>query len=310
MEGSFSDFSLHLNATLRIRQSRKHWKIISHQTQQVHHISEFLNLLARTTSFSRHREDVLIFSPRSKLEDSSLARFQSDTTLSLGWMSKGVFEGSSHSYEYLYGITTPLICALERVCSLAESLSFYREQQYCIRQNIPNELLEACEALGDDLLAWDLEAENAEILVDKEIISHVTTVEIFTHHAHAWHRAVLIYFYRRIQQYSTYDLMVDVAAVASHMHAIEDIKERSGSGMPVRMAPITWPAFIASCEATIIDREIWVAWWTRVCQTYKIANMSRQYDLVQHIWKARDASNDERDWIEILVGLHAEVLVI
>lgn len=127
---------------------------------------------------------------------------------------------------------------------------------------------------------------------------------IFRPHAQAWHLAIVIYYFRRIHRRHGPDHALHVRTIAECMHEVEDIKERGRGADAVRMAPITWPAFIASCEG--LHRDTWTRWWRRV-QDYRIANIRRQWEMVEKLWQhkdrlARAGRPDAFDWIEAFRG--------
>jgi arginine metabolism regulation protein II len=99
--------------------------------------------------------------------------------------------------------------------------------------------------------------------------------------------------------------------VAQRMHAVEDIKTKSKLAASVNMAPITWPAFVASCEA--INRDPWTSWWRRV-QCYKIANIKLQWKVVQLVWRKRDeldeVNSSQFDWGKAVHSMDLSLLPI
>lgn len=77
-------------------------------------------------------------------------------------------------------------------------------------------------------------------------------------------------------------------------------------------APMTWPAFVASCEAEPEDRMVWERWWERVLR-YGIANLERQWKVVRGVWEGIDkdgGGNQRIDWIEIFLKEGFRVLPI
>lgn len=134
---------------------------------------------------------------------------------------------------------------------------------------------------------------------------------IFTLQANAWHRAALIYYYRRIQCFNSTDLVNEVQYVAEQMHAAEDAKAQISQD-PVT-APITWPAFIASCEAIGSQRDSFRKWWEGI-EKYNIGNITRQWDIVQKLWKRDDQMQQNglgpADWIDSFRLLGFDVLAV
>jgi arginine metabolism regulation protein II len=77
----------------------------------------------------------------------------------------------------------------------------------------------------------------------------------------------------------------------------EDLKSlMDNTGEGISMAPITWPAFVASCNAVRKRRGVWERWWKRV-QRYKLGNIGKQWDLVQKIWAILDEAEDQAIWL-------------
>jgi arginine metabolism regulation protein II len=290
MAGEDEDFVVHLNGTLQLRNSRKNWKIIGDTTRQLNKISAFLALLARTLSFQAPpslwlgRDDDISFS------DDPLA----------GAKQSGL------CYVYLYGITPNVAAAIQETCRLSEQLHQLASNR---DQNPEPFLFEKCEELGERLLSWRLESENAA----STLAGDETMSRIFEHYAKAWHYAALIYYYHRIQNYNIEDLVEQTECVAKHMNMIEDIKAASKFETISKMAPITWPIFIASCGSMRTKRESYRRWWVRV-QHYGIANIKRQWDVIQMIWEKqetiRQGESREMSWIDIYCQMGINLLPI
>lgn len=275
MEGSIIDFQFHIQAMLELRKSRQHWKIMSSETARLNEMSSFMMLIANSTS---------CYPPL--LPDFPHYREEQCRPPSQTWC-----------YEFTYGVTTDIARAIEDTIQLYKVLLFY--DKLVPRQEVPEDILEACESLGDKLLSWSLHEDLASAIFPDDGIMQV----IFYHHAHAWHLGTLIYYLQYIQGSTRADITKQVAMIASNLHTVEDLK----SGIPDnQMAPITWPAFVASCSA--LDRETWVAWWTRM-QRYGIGTMKRQFNVVKEVWSALDADPDAT-WLEIIRRRRIEVLAL
>ncbi|KAI5458942.1 fungal-specific transcription factor domain-containing protein [Mariannaea sp. PMI_226] len=287
MSGEGDDFAVHLTGATQLRNSRSRWRIMSSSTKQLNDVSAFLALLARTTAFDT--------SPPPWLGPSQLA-LQAD---------EGIMQ-SNNCYEYIYGITPSIAASIQETCILAEILAQFDNQP---PQAIPDDLRAACEASGDKLLSWTLESETIVSIPKNDELM----LTIFNHHANAWHRAALIYYHRRIQRCDPIDLALDIRDVAKHMHTVEDIKAQSHSNIDGILAPITWPAFVASCEALGDDRKTWRRWWHRV-EHYRIANIQKQWDVIQQIWDETDriqqARSRSEDWIQLFRRLGCHVLPV
>ncbi|CEI60048.1 unnamed protein product [Fusarium venenatum] len=224
LSGEGEEFRLHIEAATQLRNARSRWKLMSRPSQQLNQVGTFLALLSRT----------MLFKPSSLpwRDSNEQATAAEDEAIQ-----------SSACYEYIYGIKPSIAVAINRACRLAEHLLRVREEG---EQQIPDTLLEGCEELGDMLESWRLKEESPTPISSDDDLG----VLIFTHQAKAWYAAALIYYYTRIQGAQPTDLIQEVTAVAEHMYAMEDIKSRLGVLIQDNpMAPITWPAFVASCNA-------------------------------------------------------------
>ncbi|KNG91038.1 hypothetical protein ANOM_000778 [Aspergillus nomiae NRRL 13137] len=134
-------------------------------------------------------------------------------------------------YEFTYGVTADIAAAIQETTNLYECLEFYRQAQ----ESAPDDLLQACEDLGNRLLSWTLGSDKIPAFNDKR----AEEFDIFKHHSHAWHGAAMVFYLNCIQGAKAPDLVDEVATVASHMLAIEEIKSTRVSN---QMAPVTWPA--------------------------------------------------------------------
>ncbi|KAH6955952.1 fungal-specific transcription factor domain-containing protein, partial [Ilyonectria sp. MPI-CAGE-AT-0026] len=279
--GDGNEFIAHINAATQLRSLRSRWKIVSQATQKLNAISAFLTILARTTSFQSAQSSERI-NPNS---NSRLVQ-------------------SSNCYEHIYGITPSIAAAIQETCDLSELLMQYDGLP---QGSIPDHLLQACEALGDRLLSWRLMSESViSIPADDE-----SMLKIFTQQSNAWHRAALIYYYRRIQRFSSEDLVDDVQYIADQMHAAEDAKAHISQDLV--MAPITWPGFIASCEAIGPQRDLLRNWWERI-EKYHIGNIARQWDIVQQLWLRDDQMQRDglgaADWTDSFRILEFHILAV
>ncbi|KAF6829594.1 hypothetical protein CPLU01_07880 [Colletotrichum plurivorum] len=285
MSGCEADFAIHLRGTAQLRKQRRGWKVISRPTRQLNEISDFLCLLARTVSFST-LQGPWLSDKRDDLDDFIPLRPQTDCC-----------------FGYMFGITPDVAAYIRETCRLAEHLSWYEQSG----ERIPDGLLEACENLGDRLCGWSFEAEGG----DREIPDGGDAREIFMHHSNAWHLAAVVYYHRRIQKCHSEGHDQIIARIAEHMHAVEDIKERSSSGNGQKTAPIMWPAFVASCDARV--RDTWEIWWERASR-YRLANYQRQWEIVKTIWETKDEMEKSGricdDWIEVFMRMQITLLPI
>lgn len=285
MTGEDSDFPIHLQACRRLRQQGLPLSINrGDSSNQVTSICRFLTLLAQTTC--------LEISPRPWPPDDQLPA-----------STRPHFHPDERSIEYIYGITPELANLLHKTCRIAEHLAFYRQQA---GTPTPVSLCAAYKALGEAIMAWVIDAEPFHLIQRQER----TMLEIARCQARAFHSALLIYYRRTVIDGDGFVVDVDVEAEASavweNLTAAEDLKDAYMGGVK-RTAPMSWPAFIATCETR--NREPWVRWWTRV-EGYGLGNFSRQWRVIQEVWHVTDVDGNVDSWREALRRIGRLVLPV
>jgi hypothetical protein len=221
---------------------------------------------------------------------------------------------------------------IQETCVLAEKISqFENIHSHHNRQlgtYLPADLLEQCEFLGERLLSWKLIHEDVLSISlngnDNDNDGRLM-MAAFTHHAQAWHYAALVYYYRRIQRLDSADFAKEVDQIIDHMYAFEIAKSQrrfpftcyppfntcAAATDTVRMAPITWPMFIASCEALPNKRAKIRTWWVEA-EGYQLANITRQWLVIQRIWATQDENREKNvegaSWMEIFSSLGTSLL--
>ncbi|KAJ5301955.1 hypothetical protein N7508_006818 [Penicillium antarcticum] len=265
MTGEDSDFPIHLKGCHQLQIPKSNPGTSRDSNHQVNTICNFLSLLSRTT--------VHEIEPRPWPIDSQL-------------FETCCFDRNDRSVEYMYGITPTLGNLLQKVCQVAECLAFYQGK------HVPSLLQDACIALKDQISLWDIESESFYLLRSEDR----TMFEIVRCQARAFHSAVVIFYYRTIENYSSASMQECVKVVWENLTLAENLKDEYMDGEK-RAAPMSWPAFIAACEAT--DRVRWVEWWERV-QGYSMGNYKRQRKVILEIWAIMDADPNVYSWRDAL----------
>ncbi|KAJ5666160.1 uncharacterized protein N7477_008608 [Penicillium maclennaniae] len=263
MTGEDSEFPIHLNGCQNFRKIQ-YKNEYDDGSRQVHRIANFLTLLARTTSFEILDQD-----------------WQEGQPL----FENPFFHDCDRSIEYIYGVTPTLCNLLQRTCRIAKYLAARP------RHDVPRLVSEACWALKVDILAWELDSDQFHLEG-----SETTMIEIARCQAKAFHSALLLFFYRVIGMSSSLDLDHEVSLVLENLTLAEELKNQYMPGEK-RNGPMSWPAFIGSCEAT--DRRPWVDWWNGI-QEYRVGNFKRQWMVIQEVWDIMDEDLTVKDWREAL----------
>ncbi|KAL2869215.1 Zn(II)2Cys6 transcription factor [Aspergillus lucknowensis] len=280
MDGGMSDHWIHLEAGIKLQESRHYSMLVSRETCVLNNICKMLHLFGQTT----------------------LPHLTSKPWPGYDHVPRGAdFYFLEPSIEFLYGITTSIAGAIFKIYRLSQYVAYYRDHE----QDYPTTLLEACETLADDLGSYTINSESFSSIDPSE--AEALMVDIARAQAKAFHNAALIYYYRSIQQCSRSCLHQEQQAVLAAMNEAEDLKVSFGQhgSFP---APITWPAFVASCEAVGEERQRWDSWWSRV-QVYGMRSYHQQYATVRGIWaKLDDAESD--DWREVLATMGVRILPV
>lgn len=252
---------------MQLQASRHFANIVSAETRQLNTICTMLHLFAQTARSA----------PEAKPWGGSFE------------FNKGVgVDSLSPSVEYIYGISRATASALLKIYKLSQYLTYYKDASY------PEALMQECENLGDELCSWSIDSEEFSALGPER----TPMSEIARAQAKAFHHAALIYYYRSVQHCNGADLHIEQQAVLAAMDEAEALK-RVAPGHVATPAPITWPAFIASCEAVGEDRDHWRDWWARI-QRYGMSNYAKQQDVVLSVWAALDPPSEMTNWRNVL----------
>lgn len=213
------------------------------------------------------------------------------------WFEPRTCDYSNSSIEYLYGITTAIARSIDKIYVAAQHISYYKGKTY------PRHLMEACEALGDELHSWTIGSESFSTVNPEE--KHI--LRVAHTQAKAFHFASLIYYYRSVQSCERDALCMEQEETLAWMNGTEDLKDILFESHD-RPAPISWPAYIASCEAVGEHRNRWAQWWTRV-QIYRLKSFSKQYKTIRQIWASLDRHNTS-DWRKELDRMNIRILPV
>ena len=276
IDGGVTDHWIHLEAARSLQKSRKKLSLTSRQTQQLNTICSMLCLFAQTAIYNH---SPLPWQPNVLAAD------------------EGMQDGFPVCVEFLYGTTSALTVAMFKTLRLSQCLNFYGNQP------LPEALLEACEDLHDELLSWSIETECFSTIETTD----VNMMEMMRAQAVAFYNSTLIYYYRSIQKCHRRDLQKEQHEVLAAMNLVEDIKA-AARDQRYWAAPVTWPAFVASCEAIDLDRDAWAKWWDRT-QHYRMSNYVKQKSIIDSIW-ARLDSHSTTDWREILSSMGVRVIPV
>lgn len=276
MTGEDSDFPIHLRGCLHLGKPPENALDVrsANPSGQVCSIWHFLTLLARTTAHD--------------MEPRPWPEFNTPTIVT-SFDELPLFHSQERSIEYIHGVTPTLGNLLQRTCEIADYLAFYKGRQ----ESIPMGLQETRRVLREEISTWTIDSESFYLIAPDEEI----TLEITRCQARAFHGAVKIFYHRMIELNSNPEhLEAIVQEVWDNLNNAEDFKDIYMGGAK-RTAPMSWPAFIATCEAA--ERQRWVQWWERI-QVYRIGNLQRQWRIIRDVWKMMETHPTLLDWRDAL----------
>ncbi|KAJ9130972.1 Fungal transcriptional regulatory protein, N-terminal [Pleurostoma richardsiae] len=277
MTGEDSDYPIHLRGCRYLEPPVRQLGRPGNASSPVSSICHFLTLLAQTTAHE--------IEPRP-------------------WPTRGpgfdplCFSSDERSIEHIYGITPALGNLLQKTCQIAEHLVFYRRGG----ENIPISLRMACRAIEHELEARATQPEPFRLIrCDEQPMYQIAQCQ-----ARAFHGAVRLFYYRSIQReiedgeddgtMVVSDVEAQVRAIWKDLTEAEDLKDANMGGVK-RAAPMSWPGFVAACEA--VDREPWAKWWERV-QGYHMGNLARQWRIIREVWAVMDSDRGTMWWKDAL----------
>lgn len=283
-----SEYWIHLEGVNRFARQLRSEVEESSWIDRLIAISSFLSTLANTTSVNL---------PPIPWSDDSLV--VPDLSYSNSLVTDGL--------EFAYGITPTLANLMRRVVVLSQHISYYVSNS----THLPPRLTSACMSFSKTLSQWSIDSEPLSNLLSGTEADIDVALLLAKNHILAFAHALRVYYHTRILPCSPSDMQVYVARVASHLITIEEIKFRAGYDYNIA-ATITWPGFIASCEAEKGPaRDVWYRWWNGMIK-YRIGNIAHLWKIVQEAWTLKDeeGSTELPAWMPVLRRSGKRILAV
>ncbi|KIW17925.1 hypothetical protein PV08_05120 [Exophiala spinifera] len=238
MEGSMSEYWIHLGGIGKMAQHLSSGTKDSRINLQLVTIACFLSTLAKTTA-----TDLPSLPWTGELGSTSNSR------------TSGY--GTGYGLEFTYGITPVLVNYIERIVTLAQHFSYYATNDTPV---VPPSLITSCLDLSNDLSDRSIESESLSNFFSGEDSETNLTLLLAKHHIIAFAHALRLYFHTRLLPWSPADMALCADRVASHLVEIEKLKAVAGYDFN-SSATIAWPGFVTSCEAVnSTPRQVWRRW--------------------------------------------------
>ncbi|CAG9947780.1 unnamed protein product [Clonostachys rosea f. rosea IK726] len=279
LDGQMNEFWIHLDATKGLVRNLRQHVLPGSQAEHLINISYFLRTLSDSLDVSNEP---------------------------LPWSrdiyNAPLFLGDGSTLEFTYGVTAKLAGFIRQTCILARNTAYYRSND----TDLPDEFLAAREQLLARISEWHISQEPLVSFSKSDDI----TLLLISKHILAFATSIRIYYHTRVLPCDQDTLQFLVRSVASQLTEIEDIKKRTGYNV-IPTATISWPGFIASCQASASDRPVWAKWWNQMLE-YRIGNISNLWTVVQETWALQDSELDDGEpyWAVVLRRRGTRILAI
>ncbi|KEY66699.1 hypothetical protein S7711_09719, partial [Stachybotrys chartarum IBT 7711] len=281
LDGQMNEFWIHLEAAEELVQQLRGHAQPESTAEHLVNIASFLRILSDST-------DVTL----------PALPWSADSADSLQAL---LFLGGGQSLEYTYGITARLADFLRRACLLSQHATYYRSSD-CPP---PVPFLSACDQLLQDLSAWHI---SQEPLTSFSASDDITSL-LASKHILAFAEGIKIYYHTRVAACDETTMQSYVQSVATHLAGIEAIKRRTGyDATPT--ATISWPGFVASCQASPSEWGVWTKWWNQMLD-YRIGNIHDLWLVIQEAWTLQDTPvENDPAWVVVLKHTGKRILAI
>jgi arginine metabolism regulation protein II len=286
MEGSMGEFWLHLQGLERLAKQLQQQGKLSPLVDRLITNSTFLSTIADTTTL-----------------DLTALPWSNDTPPPA--IPYHTLPHSDFILEVTYGITPSLADLMRRIVALSRHISFY----VSTNEPFPTALTSACTDLSDAISQWSVDCEPLSRLYPSS--NNEPALRMAQKHFSAFVHGLRVYYHTRILPCPPAQMSHYVSQVAQDLMALETIRTQAGYDSNVA-ATLTWPGFIASCEANKgPDREVWYQWWGGMLR-YRIGNIAQLWKVVQEAWALRDeqGSTEVPGWMPVLRRSGKRVLAV
>lgn len=274
-------FWTHLSASMRISELLRPAAELRPRSRSMIDICTFLHIISESTNWS---------------------------PAPIAWNSKpyASIEGgrsfyNSRTLETTYGITVALAGLIADITRVTRSLQFYR----CRATDPPLEFQTACKDLSRAIGSLPYSQTITESFKESDGCMQA----LLKDHVEAFALSIMVYYHTSVLPCSREQMDGLLQSVLDKLDSIEQQK-RSREFAHTRTATITWPGFIASCEARQEHRQSWRLWWTHM-RSYGIGNIDTLWTIVQEAWNLRDIGSVETPaWLPILRARQKFILAV
>jgi arginine metabolism regulation protein II len=280
MEGSFAGFFAHLRGchqarNLRMLQSPQADASQS-RVRQLEITSMFMDTIANTTA-------------TDWAEPRHFPRYSDQPVL-----LDVPFEATDTFLEHSYGITTSIASMIYST----NKIWLYTQGLTDIGPLSTEEINDSLAHLAEQLERWAPSSEDYTSFSGADAVQMPLMKSLST----AIYYATRIYFHSCFRSNSTHQNSMPTRLSDLTLMALEQSESVRGPTIKAG-APLSWPAFIAACEAPPALRGRWTHYWQTLLK-HQIGTQQAAWEIVQEVWRRKEV--DEQGGL--VMGYEAPVL--
>lgn len=207
---------------------------------------------------------------------------------------------STHS---IYGIPDSLTILFNRAVRLARQKFYIESRRVQDDLELKVKHQQACKKLGEQLESWLTSFH--ETSIPPEYTNHYK--KAFCLHTIAFYHSVCIYFYTTVCEHSSEKVRQLVKSVLSQMAELLQFNNRSKHS-PV-LLPVTFPLFIASCEATTEEEMLSAEMIFESISLCGFGTYTQTKKVVKEVWRRRSSGRSDCKWYQVIDDLGVTLLL-
>lgn len=227
--------------------------------------------------------------------------------------SKNKLEDKVVSSDAIYGLPNSLILMFGEIVPLTRFKKYHEDHSI----PLPSFFDELATQLEFKLLTWKLEwtlivedenGSSIEGSIDEDKRTFISPRhEGIYHHVMSFYHALIIYFYRFIEDVNPMYLLERIEKVLHHLNKIQDILENNKETSYI--IPLFWQGFIAGSEAmTLYLQNGFNKWGQDIAQT-GIGTYWNARQIMLEIWRRKNYNVKNNSWVDVLRDWKTNVML-
>lgn len=227
--------------------------------------------------------------------------------------SKNKLDDKVVSSDAIYGLPNSLILMFGEIVPLTRFKKYHEDHNILL----PSFFDELATQLEFKLLSWKLEwtlivEDDAGSGIGDSIDENKRTFisprhEGIYHHVMSFYHALIIYFYRFIEDVNPMYLLERIEKVLYHLNKIQEILENNKETSYI--IPLFWQGFIAGSEAmTIYLQNGFNKWGQDIAQT-GIGTYWNARQIMLEIWRRKNHNVKNNSWVDVLRDWKTNVML-